>query len=499
MTVQEFCQLLTRSRLHPADVVPQLCHRWQAGARDRNSAQEFADWLVAQQLLTNHQATLLLTGHTDGYFIDQYRILERVAKGRMAGVFRAVHPLGQQVALKVLPPSRAKDPDTLTRFQREAKLAAQLNHANVVRTFHFGESNGVHFLAMEYLDGMTLGDLLKERSKVPPKEAVRIAFLAALGLQHLHEKGVVHRDLNPSNLMLIPSPGQGENTLRCRVKIMDIGLGRALFDDTPTGAPLTSEGEILGTPEYLSPEQARDARRADIRSDLYSLGCALFHALTGETPFVDSNPVRQMLKHATEPLRPLREFSPEAPADLQRILDKLLAKDPLQRYQSPKQAADALRNYLAVEGEPAHLKAATTEEKSYEEWVTKAMAAPPTGAPVTAKPAAPARRVAEQEVVAIAAAPAAPAERAEKRRRPKHRPAPAPSEDVPVARSALIEIDVEPINEAELNPPAPFGFGIPRDVFMILVGGLTVLFLVSVIWLIAVMVAGDAGTPPPAE
>jgi serine/threonine protein kinase len=172
-------------------------------------------------------------------------------------------------------------------------------------------------------------------------------------LQHLHEQGLVHRDLKPGNLMLVPAhmEGKPDHTLQATVKIMDIGLGRALFDEgTPGGAgnfQLTNEGTILGTPDYLAPEQARDARQADVRADIYSLGCGLYHALTGQPPFVETNLVRQLVRHATETPRPLRDLDPTIPEGLQPILNMMLAKDPASRYPTPERAAQALQAFLA--------------------------------------------------------------------------------------------------------------------------------------------------------
>src|SRR5262249_37315107 len=156
----------------------------------------------------------------------------------------------------------------------------------------------------------------------------------------LFEKGMVHRDLKPGNLMLCPAPLPEENTTQCRVKILDIGLGRLLFnpDDKDASAGLTSDGAILGTPDYMAPEQARDASRADIRSDLYSLGCVLYHALAGEPPFKDDNLVRLILRHATQQPVSLRESNPAVPLGLEQIVMKLLAKDPSERYDTPPKA-----------------------------------------------------------------------------------------------------------------------------------------------------------------
>ena len=208
---------------------------------------------------------MLGRGLADNFFIGQYKILDRIGQGSMAGVFRAVHPLGQEVAIKILPPSRAKDPRLLARFQREAQLALRLKHANCVRAFHVGEANGLHYIVMEYLQGESLEEVLARRTRLPPDEAVRLVHQVLTGLQHIHEQGLVHRDLKPGNLMLVPARAADapDTTVHSTVKIVDIGLGRALFDESLAADPdremLTGEGVSLGTPNYLAPEQARDA------------------------------------------------------------------------------------------------------------------------------------------------------------------------------------------------------------------------------------------------
>jgi serine/threonine protein kinase len=348
-TVEDFGALLIRSRLYTVENVKTIYDRWQAVARNPAKVDDFASWLVGKQYITEYQAGLLQNGLVDNFFLNRYKILDRIGKGRMAGVYKAAGPEGQVVAIKVLPPSKAKDPEMAARFQRETRLALQLNHPNVVRTMDFGKSNGLNYLVMEFLEGVTLLALLNQHGKLSPKEVGRIALLATLGLQHIHEKGLVHRDVKPANLMLCPAPAPEENTLRSMVKILDIGLGRAQFDPKSRDAKddLTNEGTLLGTPDYLAPEQARDARRADIRADLYSLGCTLYHALAGQPPFLDDNIVRQILRHATQQPRPLVQFNPDVPEGLAQVVGTMMAKDPAQRYQTPGEAAEALKGFLA--------------------------------------------------------------------------------------------------------------------------------------------------------
>ncbi|HEV3080792.1 MAG TPA: protein kinase [Gemmataceae bacterium] len=352
-STQDFCSLLVRSRLASDEEVRTLAETWRSDAGDKaEDGEKFAKWLTGREVLTGYQAALLLRGRADHFFLDQYKLLERIGTGRMAGVFKAVHRLGQVVAIKVLPPSKAKIEEALVRFQREARLSVRLRHPNVVRTYQMGQALGLYYLVMEYLEGETLEEVLKRRGRLPPAEAARILHQAFQGLQHLHEHGIVHRDLKPGNLMLVPLslPGQ-DNTLEATVKILDIGLGRSLFDENdPWGAAenfqLTTEGSILGEPDYLAPEQARDAHAADIRADIYSLGATFFHALAGHPPFPDSNRVRQLVRHATEAPRPLRELNLAVPEGLQAVVNRLLAKDPAQRPGTPQQAAQCLEPFL---------------------------------------------------------------------------------------------------------------------------------------------------------
>src|SRR4051794_3586311 len=204
-TVQNVCGLLIKSKLLTADDVKVLYDRWlkdSGGASDNLTA--FTRWLVAQQYVTEYQAALVAKGHSDAFFINQYKILDRLGRGRMAGVYKAVHLLGQTVAIKILPPSRNQDAKHLGRFQREMKLALQMMHPNIVRSYQVGRANGLYYLVMEYLDGETFEEVLKRRKQLPAPEAVRLIHQALAGLQHIHTKGLVHRDLKPANLMLVP-------------------------------------------------------------------------------------------------------------------------------------------------------------------------------------------------------------------------------------------------------------------------------------------------------
>jgi serine/threonine protein kinase len=348
LTVEIVCQLLVRSRLLSADDVKALHQKWRGESKEPADTERFAKWLITNRYTTDYQAGLLLRGHADHFFLGQYKLLDRIGKGRMAGVYKGVHNLGQTVAIKVLPPSKAKDAILFGRFQREARLALQLKHPNIVRTFQLGEQDGLNYIVMEYLEGETLDEVLKERGKLSPQETQHVIHQALLGLQHLHEKGMVHRDIKPGNLMLVAGKNRSSDKLIDKaVKLLDIGLGRALFDEIIPQSEgeftLTNDGALLGTPDYLAPEQARDAHTSDIRADIYSLGCIFYHCLSGSPPFNDPNLLRQLVRHASEAPRPLREINAAVSEPLQLIVEKMLAKDPAHRFQTPADAVTALQ------------------------------------------------------------------------------------------------------------------------------------------------------------
>ena len=371
LTVQNVYGLLLRSKLMSFDEAKAMYTRWQQEAKDAaTNLAKFASWMVANKYLTEYQAQLLARGHAEGFYLNEYKILDRLGKGRMAGVYKGQHHLGQIVAIKVLPPSKAKENNLLGRFHREARLALRLKHPNIVRTFQTGDADGLHFIVMEYLEGETLEDVLIRRGKMPPAEAVRLVYQALQGLQHIHAEGLVHRDLKPSNMMLVGSTADG--TLRATLKILDIGLGRTLFDEAvgePGDPGLTTEGVLLGTPDYMAPEQARDPRTTDIRADIYSLGCVLYHLLAGQPPFPDTNIISQMIRHATEAPKPVKQFNPSVPDGLQQILNWMMAKDPAQRYPTPERAAQALQVFLAAGNDQLAAPEADPRMRPYLTWL----------------------------------------------------------------------------------------------------------------------------------
>jgi serine/threonine protein kinase len=469
LSVQNLYGLLLRSRLLPLEDARKMYARWQTEAKeDASDVGKFAKWMVANQFVTEYQATLLARGHADSFFLGPYRVLDRLGRGRMAGVYKAVHTLGQTVAIKVLPPSRAKDPRMLGRFRREARLALRLAHPHVVRTFQMGEEYGLHYLVMEHLEGETLEEVLQRRGKLPPAEAVRLIYQALIGLQYLHEQGLVHRDLKPSNLMLIPGrvAGQPDATLRSAVKILDIGLARQMAKGSAAGETpsmvLTGIGTLLGTPDYMAPEQAQDPRAADIRADIYSLGTVLYHLLTGQPPFPDTNIVNQMIRHATETPRPLRELNPAVPDGLQQIVNWMLAKDPGQRYATPGRAAQALQVFLVAGDEPTSTDG-DVRLRSYLSWLeTESNGQKKTG---------PAKNSSSSEI------------RRRARKQKQHRPKPATSLPGQPPPAAVKEFDVELVAAPPVAQPQR---GLShRDFIAFAAGAGSVLLAIIIGWLLA--------------
>ncbi len=239
--------------------------------------------------------------------------------------------LARSVALKILAPEHAADNETVARFQNEAQSAARLDHENIARVYYVGEDRGLHYIVFEFIEGVNVRDLVASRGPLPLGEAISYALQVADALAHASERNVVHRDIKPSNLLITPA-GQA--------KLIDMGLAR--LRETDSAVDLTASGVTLGTFDYISPEQARDPRNADVRSDIYSLGCTLFYMLTGRPPFVGGTMLQKLLQHQGDQPPELQQFRPELPDEVNRILRKMLAKDPRHRYATPTELVDDL-------------------------------------------------------------------------------------------------------------------------------------------------------------
>ncbi len=263
--------------------------------------------------------------------IAGYRLVKKLGAGSMGTVHLAVQlSLDRKVAIKILSPHLSRKADYVERFLREARSVAKLNHPNVISGIDVGEENGVRYFVMEYASGLTVGDVLKRGGAMAEERVVRVAIQIGKALEHAHEAGLVHRDVKPDNILL---------TKNGVAKLCDLGLAK----DSP------EEGRALGTPAYISPEQAQGLAEVDHRSDLYSFGCTLYHMLTGRMPFSGSAKV-VMVKHLTEDAPPITDFAPECNPALVDIVERLMQKDPDDRYQSPAALIAALK---ALDEQPA--------------------------------------------------------------------------------------------------------------------------------------------------
>jgi serine/threonine-protein kinase len=258
--------------------------------------------------------------------LGHFDLVEFVGGGGMGRVFRAIDTrLGRTVALKVLPPDQALDADSLQRFQNEAQSSARLDHDNIARAYFLGEDQGLHFIVFEFVEGVNVRVLVERKGPLPLEVAVSYTLQVAEALAHADARAVVHRDIKPSNVLITPEE---------RVKLIDMGLARLRHAD-PAVADLTASGVTLGTFDYISPEQARDPRNADIRSDIYSLGCTLFFMLAGHPPFPEGTVLQKLLQHQGDQPPDIQEARPDLPDEAGRILRKMMAKDPRHRYAGP--------------------------------------------------------------------------------------------------------------------------------------------------------------------
>src|SRR6516225_6700986 len=335
--------------------------------KDALTADELATKLMERNLVTAYQAEQLLAGRGEECLIAaRYRILEKLGEGGMGAVYKAHDTqLDRDVAVKVLPAQSLHDADAVARFQREARALAKLSHPNIIQAYDSGADKGRHFLVMEYVDGVNLVALLRQQGALSPMLAADLICQAALGLAHAHEKGLIHRDLKPGNLLAAGLPRPASRTApeseryraatvdypatpasRPLVKILDLGLARFLQDQLGD-AHVTQEGAGLGTPDYMAPEQFRDALHADVRTDIYGLGCTLYHLIAGTVPFPGSSFSEKAHAHAKKEPIPLGERCQEMPGGLEFVVSKMMAKHPGERYQTAAEVADALAPHVA--------------------------------------------------------------------------------------------------------------------------------------------------------
>ncbi len=321
------CGLLTDTQMQS------LRQQLQDGRK--RSLEKIAAKLVQQQYLTQWQADQLLKGQKS-FNLQQYQLMAPVGHGGMGHVFKARDSRsGQIVAIKVMAKSLLDNETLVSRFRREIKASARLNSPHIVKAMNAGKVGGTDFLVMEYVNGQQVDQIASKLGRLPIDLACEILRQAAVGLQHAHECGMVHRDIKPANLM-IHWEADGGGT----VKLMDMGLVR-LTEETEDQS-VTRAGQVMGTPDYMSPEQGWDTSKVDIRSDIYGLGCTCFRLLTGSVPFSGANPLQVLSQRLQRDAPSVATLRPDVPAELATAICRMTARDPAGRYQTPTQVAAAL-------------------------------------------------------------------------------------------------------------------------------------------------------------
>ncbi len=340
VTSEKLVELVRKSELAEPALINKALAEIQAehGGTLPEDPVVLAKALQKHEVVTRWHCEKLLQGKYKGFFLGKHKLLGHIGSGGMSSVYLAEHVMMHtKRAIKVLPQSRLGKSSYLARFQQEAKAIASLNHPNVVRAYDIDNQGDTHYIVMEYVDGPDLQTMVKKNGPLAFDKVADYMAQAAHGLQHAHEVGLIHRDVKPANL-LVNSEG--------RVKLLDLGL--ALFaDDALASLTIEHNDKVLGTADYLAPEQALNSHKVDPRADLYGLGCTMYFLLTGSPPFPDGSIAQRIAKHQSEMPRDIRKLRPNCPGELEGICVKLLQKDPKFRYASAAQTAEVLENWLA--------------------------------------------------------------------------------------------------------------------------------------------------------
>lgn len=343
MHIDKIRKIAIEGELFTVEQSDQYRRQWMAGGGSVDDSVGFVRELAQQGVLTDFQASALRAGIPGPYRLGPFRVTGRLLAGRLGNVFRAEHvESNQPVSLKIFPAALGRSRERLARLGRETRIALEVDHLHVVKAFQVGRVGEVTFIAFEVLTGGTLQQRLERDTKLPYIEACQLIQQAALGLGYLHAQLIIHRDICPANLWVT------ENGL---VKIMEFGAARDAMSylDAQDWGRLTldvmksSEApQVLGRYDYMPAEQARDPHAANVASDLYCLGCTLYHCLTGQVPFPNPDPVRQVLQHAEHAPPPLASLVRGVPEALQEIISKALAKNPDERFASAEEFSTAL-------------------------------------------------------------------------------------------------------------------------------------------------------------
>jgi serine/threonine protein kinase len=430
LSVETFLDLVERSELVEAEGLQATLAELKrtGGERAVGDTDAVAKALVDAGLLTRWQCEKLLVGRHRGFLIKNYKLLGLLGSGGMSSVYLAEHVLmRRRVAIKVLPKQRVSDTSYLARFHREAQAAAALDHRNIVRAYDVDNEGDVHFLVMEYVEGEDLQQMVKCQGPLEFGRAADYIRQAAEGLAHAHHAGLIHRDVKPANLLV---------DSRNVVKVLDLGLARFTGEDR---ASLTVQYDenVLGTADYLAPEQAIDSHGVDARADIYSLGCALYFLLCGHPPFPDGTLPQRLMAHQKQPPPSILNDRPDAPSGLVEICMRMMAKRPADRYSSADEVAEVLAEWMAGHGYG------------------------PAGTPAGDPSSSSGRLAAAAHASAAGSAAAArqwPPDAGPPRRRDSGeipQPAPSPLTDAPALRDTVYNLNGSTVKGVPVAPPPP--------------------------------------------
>jgi serine/threonine protein kinase len=350
--------LLDRSQLQEAlRDVPQS---------QRDDPRAVADHLIRKGKLSRYQARKLLRGSGKGLLLGHYQVLAPIGRGGMSTVYLARDERnGELAALKVLPPNRWRNEERLlARFQREMEISRRVAHPHLAWTQESGFCMGVYYIAMEFIPGKNLSRTVAENGPLQVPRAARLMAEVASGLEHAHNQGLIHRDLKPSNIMITPND---------HAKVLDLGLALMQGEEAELSV-IGGPRYIVGTMDYIAPEQTADAAAVDVRADIYSLGCTLYFALSGKLPFPGGSGRDKMRRHRTEPPMPLSQVAPDVPAGFVELVERMMAKDPAQRPSSAAAVEEELRLWAAGD---AVLPLDRREDAQYAEAISMLQTAEP--------------------------------------------------------------------------------------------------------------------------
>ncbi len=328
-SVEELVQLIRKSGMVDEQKLSTYLQRREFSRGLPTDPREFADDMVRDGVLTYFQSEQFLLGKWRGFTIGKYKLLERVGVGGMGQVFLCEHMfMRRRVAVKVLPPAKAEQPAALGRFYREARAAGGLQHPNIVRTHDIDQDGNLHFIVMDYVDGSNLLDVVKKFGPMDLGRAASYIRQVAAGLDHAFRNGIIHRDIKPGNVLI-----DRKGTAR----ILDMGLARFFRDHTDQLTVKYDDKIVLGTADYVAPEQVANSHSVDIRADIYGLGATFYFLLAGHPPFPTGTVSQKLLWHRTKDPTLIRQIRPDVPEGMAAVLVRMMAKDPKARYQTPAQ------------------------------------------------------------------------------------------------------------------------------------------------------------------